>query len=441
MRDLPGLLQGLMQGEQVRPRPREPHPRVRFCGPREARLESADLVILAGLNDGDWPEIPDAGPWLSRPMRVALGLPLPERSVGLSAHDFLNVACRPRVILSRSVKAGGAATVASRWLIRLETLITGIGAGDNWKAMKNRGKRLSRSAARLGRPIVQVARTERPTPSPPENARPRRLSVTAIETLIRDAYAIYARHVLGLRPLDPLHRSADPRDRGNALHKVLEAFLEATPTWPGRDAAANILSRTADEVLAEDVPWPDARRAWRARIERFADWFLDQEDARRAAADPLATETSGKMVIELPSGPFEITAKADRIDRLRNGGGAIYDYKSSAPGKKQVDAGFNQQLHIQAAILEAGGFDDIAAMPGMRGAYIGLGGSASSQKEVAVEDLEQQLPERMERLAELLERFATDAPFVSHSRPQLTTFEGDYDHLARVGEWSLEDEE
>ena len=439
--DLAGLLQGLMQGEQVRPRPREPHPRVRFCGPREARLESADLVILSGLNDGVWPEIPDAGPWLSRPMRAALGLPLPERLVGLAAHDFLNAACGPEIILSRSVKAGGAATVASRWLIRLETLMSGIGAGDAWDGMKARGQRLVRSSRRLGKPSATVPRAARPAPKPPSTARPRRLSVTAIETLIRDAYAVYAREVLRLRPLDPLHRAAEPRDRGNALHKVLEAFIKETPSWPGRDAAARVLADTAERVLAAEVPWPDARRAWRARIDRFADWFLDQEDKRRADAEPLASERSGKMQLTLPSGPFEITAKADRIDRLPGGAAAVYDYKSAAPTKKMVNTGFSQQLHIQAAILEAGGFDRIPAATALRGAYIGLGGSESSQKEVVVDDLSAELPERMEKLAELLERFVTDAPFVSHSRPQLTTYTGDYDHLARVGEWSLEDEE
>ena len=438
--DFGSLLTGLMRGEQLRPKPRRPHPRVRFSGPREARLEHADLVILGGLNDGVWPEIPDAGPWLSRPMRQQLGLPLPERSVGLSAHDFFNAACRPEVILTRAKKMQGAATVASRWLIRLETLMKGIGAVAELEAMKDRGTELLDHAGHLGRPAQAVARAERPAPRPPADARPRRLSVTGIETLIRDAYAVYAQHVLGLRVLEPLYRTPDARDRGTILHKVLELFVERTGAWPGREAAAVMLAETADEVLGQEIAQPDLRRIWRARIDRFGAWFLDQEDQRRAGGDPVRLEAAGSLKLDLPGGPFEITAKADRIDRLHDGQAAIYDYKSGdPPTNKQIERGFNHQLHVQAAILKAGGFDEIQAMQAEIGAYLGLTGSGSGGKETVVEGLSDQVAQHMDNLRALLERFERDAPYVSHSRPEKTDFEGDYDHLARLGEWTLGD--
>ncbi len=439
--DYPALIDSLLRGAQVRPKPRQPHPRVSIIGPREARLESADLVILAGLNDGAWPEPADPGPWLSRPMCAAIGLPLPERSVGLSAHDFLCAASRPRAILTRSRKAEGAATVPSRWLIRLETLLKGIGAEDAWQQMQERGNRLTGIAAYLAMPDQPTPRAARPAPSPPVEARPRKLPVTGIETLIRDAYAIYARYVLRLRPLDPLGRAPDARDRGTVMHKVLEAFVARTPDWPGRADAAPLFQAIADEVLAAEVPWPDLRRAWRARIARFADWFLDAEDARRAVGHPLAWEVNGALTRALPEGPFEITAQADRIDLLNDGTGAVYDYKTGdPPSEKEVNVRFNHQLHVQAAILAEGGFRDVPALEASTGAYIGLTGRGAGGKQVSRDGLADEVAEHMQAVDRLLAAYDAGAPYLSRGRPQKIAFEGDYDHLARLGEWDREED-
>src|SRR5205823_1232382 len=56
------------------------------------------------------------------PMRSALGLPQPERRIGLSAHDFAAAFAAERVLLTRAEREGGAPTVPSRWLARLDAL-------------------------------------------------------------------------------------------------------------------------------------------------------------------------------------------------------------------------------------------------------------------------------------------------------------------------------
>jgi len=309
-------------------------------------------------------------------MHAALGLPLPERTVGLSAHDFLCGACRPRVLLTRAARAEGAPTVASRWLVRLETLLTGIDAGDAWQAAKDRGARHLAAARALTTPDRDVPRAERPRPSLPQGRRLETISVTDVEALIRDAYGVYAKRILDLKPLEPLGRPPDARERGNVLHKIVESFVRATLDWPGIDAARAIFAETVDLVLAEHVPWPDLARAWRARAARFQDWFLEAEDARRATGRPVALERAGQMAVDLPSGPVTLTAKADRIDVQHDGRARIYDYKSGAvPTDKQIKEGLNQQIHLQAAILAAGGFEDLAAMECAGGGYIGLKGS------------------------------------------------------------------
>jgi len=433
--DYPALLSSLFADAHLRPRSGESHPRVTICGTREARFMDADLMILAGLNEGAWPPVADPGPWLGRPMRRAAGLPLPERSLGLSAHDFLQAAARPEVLITRARKIEGAATVASRWLIRIETLVRGIRGDEAYGEILGRGARLGEIAARRARPTAPVPRAACPRATPPLDARPRRLSVTAIETLIRDAYAIYARRVLDLKPLDSLGRTLDPRDRGTIVHDLLERFVEATDPWPGRARAAEILARLADEALAKSASPPDLRRIWRARIDRFADWFLDEEDSRRAEGKPLALEIQGSMILDLPGGPFEIVAKVDRIDRLNDGSAAIYDYKTGQPPTGKQVGVFNHQLHVAAAILREGGFQDLESMETAKGAYIGLTGADSGGTETAVPDLGSNLDEYLARLRELLSGFDEGDPYVAHSRPLKVSYSGDYDHLARYGEW------
>ncbi len=434
--DLPALLMGLMRGETLRPAPQQPHPRVAIWGQREARVQGADLVILAGLNDGVWPAAADPGPWLSRPMCASLGLPLPERSVGLAAHDFLQAACQPRVILTRARKIDGTPTVASRWLIRLDTLVEGIGAEAEAGAMRARGARYLALARRLASPEAPEPPAPRPAPVPPPEARPRRLSVTRIETLIRDAYAIYASEVLKLRPLDPLGRPPDARERGTLVHDMMVRFTERTAPWPGAGAARELLMQAVDEVLAEAVPWSDLRRIWRARIERSADWFVATEEARRANGTPVAREVRGRLEIDLPGGAFSITAQADRIDRLNAGGAAIYDYKTGKPpSEKQIAAGFYQQLHLQAAILAQGGFDGLPAMDTTCGGYIGLTGSKKGGDEVILDVKPDEIAERLEGVRTLLAAYDTGAPFTAMGRPEMARDGGDYDHLARRREW------
>lgn len=437
--DYPALMRGLLRGETLRPRPRQPHPRVAIRGPREARIEAANVVILAGLNEGIWPAPADPGPWLSRPMYEKLGLSPPERTVGLSAHDFQQGICMPRVILSRARKIDGAPTVASRWLIRLQTLITGIGEEDAWKAMRNRGAQYLKLAVQISRPDAPVERATRPVPVLSAIPEPRRLSVTEIETLIRDAYSVFASRVLKLRPMNPLGRTADARERGTVVHRIMEQFILATKDWPGIGPAREIMLSVADEVLACEVEQPDLRRVWRARVERFADWFIRLEDQRRASgATPFTPEVRGTLEIDLPNGPLEIRAKADRIDWLPDGSAAIYDYKTGAPPSEKQIGKYSQQLHLQAAILAQDGFEGIPPLTASEGAYIGLTGNRDGGKQTGTDDLQGELPEVLNRLHALLSAYDTGAPWTALGRPERQVFESDYDHLSRRDEWSGE---
>jgi RecB family exonuclease len=304
--------------------------------------------------------------------------------------------------------------------------------------MRARGEDLVALVDAVHRPEAPVARAPRPEPRPPVSARPRRLSVTQIETLVRDPYAVYARHVLGLAPLDPLGRPPDYLLRGSVVHEIVHAFVERTEAGlPAGAAAVALFLEVAGEVLAREVPWPDMRRIWRGRLARVAPWFVDFERRRRAAARPAGLEIKGSLAIDLPGGPFTISARADRIDRYADGAGAVIDYKTgSPPSKAQVASGFSQQLHLQAAMLMAGGFTEVGPLSPREGAYVGLTGSREGGKLVEMAITPEDARAHLGHVAALLAAFdRAQTPYLSWARPQREADSGDYDHLARRGEW------
>ncbi|MEO1724281.1 MAG: double-strand break repair protein AddB, partial [Pseudomonadota bacterium] len=435
------LLAGRLGAETLRPEAGRPHPRVAIWGTMEARTAAADLTILAGLNEGSWPALPDPGAWLNRPMRAALGLAQPERSVGLSAHDFLQAACRPEVILTRSIRAGGEPTVPSRWLLRLETLLGGT-APDAFNAMEKRGRVLLELLPLLDRPAdlndPALEPAARPNPRPAAADRPRRLSASELERLIRDPYAVYARRVLGLRSLDPLCAAADARDRGTVLHAVMEVFMRGASPGPVDVAAeAERLRATAETVIAESIADPAQARFWRALIARLSETLASDEARRRDGVTAFAVETAGRLDLPVAGAPFTLTAKADRIDRRVDGTGSVYDYKSTPPGKGEIGI-FEHQLHLQALMLAAGGFEGLPALGPGPAAYIGLAKGETRSLPDPID--EAALATYRDRLIQLLTHYAEpETGFLSRRAPKKERDAGDYDHLARRQEWEGRD--
>ena len=403
------------------------HPRLAILGPLEARLQQFDLLVLGGLNEGSWPQGAGNDPWFSRPMRKSLGLEQPERGTGLSAHDFSMLASGSRVLLARALKAEGAPTIPSRWLQRLSQLTRGLKL-DGVLAV---GQDYAELAARL-MDVPQGPRLPRPRPTPPVETRPRRLSVTEIETWLRDPYAIYAKHVLRLRPLDALDEAIGPLERGTALHKALENFIAKYPQALPDDAVAQLVA-TADAVFAQAGIPRAALALWRPRFLGAARGFVEWERGRRGSISTSHLEKKGRLRL----GDFELTGVADRIDILTNGTAAILDYKTGAPpSKKQVAELLSPQLPLEAAMLAADGFG-IGKFTAEELIYVSL---ASENKARDPDYVEDPIALTTEAVAQLLRRIAwfNDAatPYRSRVRPFRADSAGDYDHLARVREWS-----
>ena len=427
--DYSGVFLGLLHRHEVR-ETESVHPDIMIWGTLEARVQGADLVILGGLNDGTWPAQAAPDPWLNRAMRKAAGLLLPERRIGLSAHDYQQAVAAPRVVLTRSRRGAEAATVPSRWVNRLVNLMEGLPGKrgpEALTAMRDRGETWLRLAAEFDRAPPR-ARALRPSPRPPLEARPARLSVTEIKTLVRDPYAIYARHVLKLRPLDPLRPEADPRLRGVVLHEILERFLRSGET--GREA----LLRVADAVLAQRVAWPLARTVWRSRIAKAAGSFL-AFSASTGGVPVLLEEVGATRLAGLD---FTLTGKPDRIDRLEDGRLVLIDYKTGEPPSKAQQQHFDKQLLLLAAMAEAGGFQQLGPQEVARTVFVGL---KAELKTLATELEPGALAEVWAEFGKLMAGYARPTQgYTARRALTLTRDASDYDHLARFGEWDMTDD-
>ena len=426
------LVNSILAAAEVRDRDAG-HPQVLIWGTLEARVQSAELVILAGLNEGTWPEAPTPDPWLNRPMRKQAGLLLPERRIGLSAHDYQQAVCAHDVVLSRSVRSDEAETVPSRWVNRLTNLLGGLGdqgGPECLDAMRKRGRYWLSLAVSIAAPIEKVDPAPRPSPCPPTDARPQQLSVTQIKTLIRDPYAIYARNILGLNALDSLSHSPDAPLRGTIVHKVLEMFVKANIDPSSPDAESALLS-IATEVLAEQCPWPAVRSLWFARITSFAPHFLAEETKRRAFSTNIDTEMYGELA--LSNLPFKLTGTADRIDMSHDGEALIYDYKTGKAPSPAQQKHFDKQLLLEAAMVERGAFKAVGRVRTHAAVYIGLGSDLRDQPAPLKDEPTEETWSRFEGL--MAKWMDPTKGYTSRSANETLAFEGNYDHLARYGEW------
>jgi ATP-dependent helicase/nuclease subunit B len=434
--DYAALFDDLIAGEQVR-QPEGAHPLVRILGPREARECVADLVILGGLNDGTWPGLPAPDPWLNRAMRLRAGLLLPERQIGLAAHDYQQAMAAGEVWITRALKSDSAETVPSRWIARLTNLLSGLPAQGGPAAldrMRTEGRRWIAAAQSLSLPAERVEPEPRPSPSPPADRRPKRLSVSSVETLLRDPYAVYAGQVLRLRPLDPLTTAPDAALRGTILHRVFEEVMQAGFDPADPDAAQTLLA-TAERVLDRDCPWPAARRMWLARLARVADWFVETEHARRERGRPQFYEQRGQVTVGATG--VDVTAEADRIDLTPEGAALIYDYKTGTPPTEKQQRAFDKQLLIEAAMASWGAFGG-KPMEVAGAAYIGLG---SKPVEVPAPLADHPPAQIWAELAALLTAWADPARgYTARMAVESEARSGDFDHLSRFGEWDGSDD-
>ncbi len=446
------------------------HPRIAVESSLSARFDPPDLVVLGGLNEDTVPGDRGEDPWLNRAMRAGLGLPPPERAIGTMAHDAAELFSAERIVLTRAARTAGETRVASRWLLRLVNLLEGTGSEGKaaLAGMRTRGELRLAVARALERPADVPVPASRPAPRPPVSARPRRLSATQIERLLKDPYSIYAEQILFLRPLEPMGATPDALLRGTFLHRVLARYLRAesgTPTdataLPGRleSALADELERLAGDSWLQRWPWH--ADLWKAGLEAMARWLVEEDSARFAAGwRPAALEASGSLALDAPFGPIEIVARADRIDTGVGDAGLacrLYDYKTGSPPslKRDIGAyrweppdadgqGWAWQLGIGALIAQEGGFGGLDPLRVDGAEYIGLRSAEPGAGECVDAfalhpDPESGLAALREGLEALVGAYDNpETPYTAWVMPEARSkrWASPYDHLSRLAEWA-----
>lgn len=424
-RAAPRVLTRLMDGREVAPAPGG-DPRIAIWGPLEARLQRRTLMILGGLNEGVWPAPAGDDPFLSRPMRERLGLPSLDQRLGLAAHDFAQLANAPNVVLTRAKRRDGSPTLASRWLWRLQTLMKGAGA-DLPRAAEH-----LRWAHAIDAPAAIVP-AKPPAPRPPADKRLKRISVTQVETLIRDPYAVYARRILELEHLDPVGAPVGPAERGTAIHRAIERFED------GADHAALLV--LLDEELRREGVTPERRVAERERlaasVEALIAWF-----ATRAAGRVVYRECRGVLDV----GGVQLSGVADRIEIVGDEA-LILDFKTGKPPTaKQVAAGLSPQLALEAAMLKRGAFEQrvgetktpVPAAQTTELVYWWFGGATPAPLPLDLDPMAEG-EKALAAATAMLARYADPKqPFLSKPRVMLIKPYTEYDQLARRKEWADE---
>jgi ATP-dependent helicase/nuclease subunit B len=412
------LLRQLLDERAVRP-PYGGHPRIFIWGLLEARLQRADLLVLGGLNEGVWPGLPTPDPWLPPKVRATLGMPTLEFRIGLAAHDFASALGAPEVLITRARRDSRSPTVASRFLLRLEAISGGL----------PRDLVLERIVRALDDPGPPTP-VGRPAPSPPAEQRPEKISVTAVDRLKADPFAFYASAILNLRDIDPVDADHTAAWKGTAVHEVLQQWLDHDECDPDK------LRSRAERLLADDAIHPMLRALWAPRLLEAIDWMADLERSNREAGrKPLRAEITG----EAPLAGILVHGRADRLDRLADGGVAIIDYKTGKPpGKKAIEAGFALQLGLLGLIGRAGGFERVSGEPEAF-EYWSLvrdrdrfGKCVRADKDFEAGEF---LAHAYRNFAEAAERWLTGTePFTAKLNPAYAPY-GDYDQLMRLEEW------
>ena len=406
-----------------------------ILGLLEARLIRADVMVLAGLNEGVWPGAPDSGPWINRPMRETLAMKQPETQIGQTAHDFAQAFGAPQVKLLWSRRIGDSPATPSRWIHRLQMILkaakleTQTGLSSSWPLL----------ARRMIEPET-VTPTVMPKPCPPVSLRPNQLSVTRIEKLIRDPYAIYARHILRLEPLDPVTATPDASRRGMIFHAAIGDFLNAYPRDLPADAAARLEAFGKRHFSGLD-DYPGLTGFWWPRFLRIVSWLVEQEPALRHGVKSTAAETKGALSFPIAGDAFTLTCRADRIDFFADGSVRIIDYKTGTPpAANQVKAGLNPQLTLQAAILGAGGFEGIEPRVTRELVYVKLSGGVppGEVKELDLGPVMELAETQLAGLKRMLTGYANPGqPYLPRTMMFKDDEASDFDHLSRFREWAL----
>jgi ATP-dependent helicase/nuclease subunit B len=374
-------------------------------------------------------------------MKEKFHMSKPERNIGVCAADFAHLMHAPEVFLTRAQKADGIPTDKSRWWLRLETVLEAV-FGSEKKQKEEYAFMYQQAYSPWAKNLERCNDPQPinpPLPCPDVKYRPRSLSASKVEILMRDPYYIYAQKVLHLYPLKDLDREMEVLDFGNMVHEVLEEFCRKyDSSYYPEDAAEQLMKMGLDKFVENKVE-DEVIAFWKPQLKEFVDIVVRSEKERRPLIEKIHQEINGEVKFQGEGGDFVISGKADRIEELKDKSLCIIDYKTGhSKSTSEIEKATAPQLPIEALIAESGGYKDLAYRKVTGLQYWALkdkgGATDAEQSEKAVAKIK-------EVLQKLIDEFDDkDRPYLVNSLPGTKGHYDDYDHLSRVLEWSVRDE-
>lgn len=423
----PDLLASMLADVSIRPAFGR-HPRVAIYGLLEARLQSADLVICAGLNEGIWPQLPQPDPWLAPQLRRRLDMAGLDRNIGLSAHDLASALGATEVVLTRAKRDRSGPTIASRFLLRVQAL-----TGERL--------RLERAAPAFAKSLDHAEKDKnfypRPAPSPSLEQRKVDISITQMDMLKADPYAFYARNILKLDALKPVAAEPDPAWKGTLVHDIIEQWSKTGARDP------ESLVRFAENAFGDTSVTPALRLLWQPRIMAGLRWVAS-EIAANAETDRTIAGFEARASGEIDG--IRVHGRIDRIDRCADGRLVVVDYKTgSPPAKTKVRAGYALQLGLAGLLIEKDGVEGVSGEMGgyeywslarnKRGDFGFCEAPFGKKPKLGEPDATTFVSfADAKASAVIAERILGDAPFTAKLKPDYAVYK-DYDQLMRLDEW------
>ncbi len=437
--DYSDFLQLIMVTQNVRKR-YGMHRRIKILGLIEARLTKADVTIIGGMNEGIWPRLPSADMWMSRPMKQGFGMSLPERAIGVMAGDFAQLMNGNEVYLTRAERMDGAPAQKSRWWLRLETVLAANFGNDKEKIATIQDTKFCTWAKYMER-AAKLKPIKAPDPCPPVEMRPREISASNVETYMTDPYSIFAKYILGLRPLEEIDRQPDSRDYGNLVHAVLEEFNRRYENGAYPADAKQILLQLGQAEFAARGVGTDLKMFWWPRFEKTVEWLVQTENIYRPRLEKVFSEVYGERQYQGPAGPWKITARADRLEQWTDKSLSVVDYKTGNLPKnvaKMVRLGYKPQLPIEGLIAQSGGFAGVEAMPIKYLRYWQMDGQETVLNEAESLEAMQRVEQNIQELIAAYDN--PKYPYWTKPNPKTAPAKTDYDHLSRYSEWAVKED-
>lgn len=336
------------------------HPCLNILGIFEARLFSADVVILGGLNETSWPQMFDVGQWFNRSMRIKAGLPDPEQFIGQHAYDFYSHLFHGEVYMTRSKKANGTQMTESRWISQLKACLHSL-PSQAMESIYQKGRMYSQWNHKFCNTALNIKKNcpqEDSSPGVSKQLLPQELSPSSIRILLKNPYQFYARYILHLKPLKPLENTTSSASTyGLILHSLLENLL---PVLRIQDNKAPLISQDifiqkflaqVKRLLYSQHPEDYCMYVlWEKNFSNLAEKFYTEEKDNFHIKS--ITETKGRYPYTLEDGS-SVTFSA-RMDRVDYGSNIlqVMDYKTGEKPKKINILKTDPQLYIQGYVLQ-----------------------------------------------------------------------------------------